>query len=195
MSAVEPRTKRGPAAGATREQVLERARAHFLECRRVDVRAIAAECGVGRGTLYRWFGSREQLLGEAMLGVVEPRVADARVHVGGRGAAALLDTFDLVYRGLAAAPHVRALIERERDTALAVITSSSGPVHPRMVELTQAMIEAEVERGGYWPPTNPPTLAYVLVRLAEGLLFNYAPDDMPKDLDRLREMLAALLGA
>lgn len=194
MSAVEARGKPGRVAGATREEVVERARARFLECRRVDMSAIAAECGVGRATLYRWFGSREQLLGEAMLGVVEPRIADARAHVGGHGGAALVDTFDLVYRGLAAAPHVSALIEREREIALAVITSSTGPVHPRMVEVIQALIEAEVERGDYWPPTTPPALAYVLVRLAEGLLFNHA-DDLPKDLDRLREILAALIGA
>ena len=37
-------------------------------------------------------------------------------------------------------------------------------------------------------------LAYVLVRLAEGLLFNPA-DDLSNDLDHLREVLAALIGA
>ena len=194
MSAVEARGKPGRVAGATREEVVARARAEFLACRRVDMSATAAACGVGRATLYRWFGSREQLLGEAMLGVVEGRIADARAHVGGHGAGALLDTFDLIYRGLAAAPHVGALIEREPDTALTVITSSTGLVHPRMVELSQALIEAEVEHGGYSPTTIPPVLAYVLVRLAEGLLFNPA-DDLSNDLDHLREILAALIGA
>jgi AcrR family transcriptional regulator len=194
VSAVEPRPKRGPPAGATRDEVLERARARFLECRRIDVQAIAAECGVGRATVYRWFGSREQLIGEAMLGVIEKRIADARALVGGHGAPALLDTFDLVYRGLSAAPHVRAFIEQDRLTALPLMTSSSGPLHPRMVEIVRALMDAEVERGGYEPPTATNALAYVLVRLAEGLLFNYAEDDMPKDLDRMREVVAALLG-
>jgi len=194
MSAVEARGKPGRVAGASREEVVERARAEFLACRRVDMSATAAECGVGRATLYRWFGSREQLLGEAMLGVVEQRIADARAYVGGHGAPALLDTFDLIYRGLAAAPHVTALIEREPDTARTVLTSSTGAVHPRMVELSQALIDAEVGRDGYRPPTTPPVLAYVLVRLAEGLLFNRA-DDVSHDLDHLREVLAALIGA
>jgi AcrR family transcriptional regulator len=194
VSVAEPPRKRGPAAGATREEVVACTRAEFLACRRIDVQAIASDCGIGRATLYRWFGSREQLIGEAMFGVVERRMADARALAPGHGAPALLDTLDLVYRGLSAAPHVRAFIEQDRPTALRLMTSSSGPLHPRMVDTVRALIDDEVERGDYTPPTDAATLAYVLVRLAEGLLFNYADDDIPKDLDRMREVTAALLG-
>jgi AcrR family transcriptional regulator len=195
MPEVDTRPRRGPAPGATREEVLSVARQHWLDCRRIDVSAIAAECGVGRATVYRWFGSREGLLGEAMMGVFEARVADARAAAGGKGAKALLDTFDLIYRGLVAAPHIRAFIERERAVALPLMTSSSGPVHPRIVELIKGLIDAEVERGDYEPTTDTGTLAYVLVRTTEALLFNYEADDVPKDFERLREVHAAVLGA
>jgi len=191
-----PRTgTRGPAPGATRDEVLALARAHFLDCRRVDVRAIAAESGVSRATLYRWFGSREGLLAEAMMQVFEARVADARAAVGGRGAKALVETIDLIYRGLAAAPHVRALIDRERAVALPLMTSSEGQVHPRIVEIIRGLIEAEVKRGDYEAPADPETLAYVFVRLAEAMLFNYETDANAKDVERLREVSAAMLGA
>src|SRR4051812_13806945 len=195
MSVAEPPRRRGPAAGASRDEVLARTTADFLACRRIDVQAIAADCGVGRATIYRWFGSRERLIGEAMLGVISQRIGDARGAVPGQGAEALVAAFDLVYRGLVAAPHVRAFIERDRGTALPLMTSSSGPIHPRLVELVQGMIEDEVKSGAYDPPADPGVLAYVLVRLTEGLLFNYAEDDVPKDLDRLREAMASLLGA
>jgi len=181
-------------AGATREEVLACVTEEFLACHLIDVQAIAAECGIGRATLYRWFGSRDRLIGEAMLGVVSQRIADAREQVGGHGAKALLDTLDLVYRGLSAAPHVRYFIDQDRATALPLMTSSSGALHPRMVEITKGLIDAEVEGGHYEPPTDSATLAYVLVRLTEGLLFNYAEDDMPKDLERTREVIAVLLG-
>jgi AcrR family transcriptional regulator len=193
MSVAEPPRRRGPVPGANREEVLAVARAHFLDCRRVDVQAIAAECGVGRATVYRWFGSREGLIGEAMLGVFEGRAADARAAARGRGATALLQTFDLIYRGLAEAPHIRAFIERERTTALPLMTSSSGVVHPRIVELVRELIDAEVEHGSYRPPADTATMAYVIVRLAEALVFNYAADDIPKDIERLREVWSALL--
>lgn len=189
-----PRT-RGPAPGATRDEVLAIARACFLECRRLDVRAIAAEAGVSRATLYRWFGSREGLLAEAMMEVFEARVADARAAVGGRGAEALVETIDLIYRGLAAAPHIRAFIDRERTVALPLMTSSEGQVHPRIVEIIRGLIEAEVARGDYEAPADPETLAYVFVRLAEALLFNYETDEIAKDVERLREVSEAMLGA
>ena len=190
-----PQRRGGPAAGATREEVLAVARAEFLACRRIDVQAIAGQCGVGRATIYRWFGSREQLLGEAMMSVFSERVGAARGAVGGEGAQALLDTIGLIYAGLAAAPHIQALIERERVTAMPLMTSSEGPVHPRIVHLIQDLIEAEEARGEYRPPSDPATLAYVLVRLAEALLFNYTTDEVPKDLERLRVVVATLLGA
>jgi AcrR family transcriptional regulator len=46
-----------------REQVVQRALGCFLSCERVDMQSLAAELGVGRATLYRWFGDREKLLG------------------------------------------------------------------------------------------------------------------------------------
>src|SRR5438552_1083020 len=57
---------RGRPAGATRDAVLSAALYHYLRGQRVDVQALAAELGVGRTTIYRWFGSREQLLGEVV---------------------------------------------------------------------------------------------------------------------------------
>src|SRR3954462_13841299 len=42
------------------------ARRKFLSAERIDMRALAAEFGVTRVTLYRWVGSREQLLVEVV---------------------------------------------------------------------------------------------------------------------------------
>jgi len=190
----ESASRRGPLPGATREEVLARATATFLACERIDLQALASECGIGRATLYRWFGSREGLIGEAMVQVVSERFAAARRVIGGRGAEALLGTFDLIYRGLVAAPHVRAFIDAERATALTLMTSSSGPLHPRMVELVRDLIDAEVREADYRPPSDPTALAYVLVRLTESLLFNYVEDDLAKDIEHLQEVVAALLG-
>jgi AcrR family transcriptional regulator len=191
--AVERRS--GPAPGATREEVLAVARERFLACERVDVRAIAAECGVGRATVYRWFGSRENLVAEAMVGVFEARVAEARGAFDGEGVEGLLDGIGLIYAGVVSAPHLRTLVEREPEVARRVITSSAGEVHPRVVALIRGLLDAEIERGSYEPPIDPGTLAYVLVRLAESALFHYDTDEYPRDLARMREVQAALLGA
>lgn len=47
----------------SRERVIARALEAFLASERVDMQSLAAELGVGRATLYRWFGDREKLLG------------------------------------------------------------------------------------------------------------------------------------
>lgn len=193
--ALSERRQSGPAPAASRDQVLAIAREHFLGCRRVDVKGIAAESGVGRATMYRWFGSREGLLAEAMLGVFAERVAGAQSAVAGEGAEAVQETISRIYAGLAEAPHIQFLISTERATALTLMTSSDGPVHPRIVELIQGLIEGERARGDYEPPSDPATLAYVLVRLAEAMLFNYASDEAARDLAKLREVMAPLLGA
>jgi AcrR family transcriptional regulator len=185
-----PRRGRPPAA--SREDVLALALHAYLHGERVDVQAIAAELGLGRTTIYRWFGSREGLIGEVVVRAAEPLFDDARAGARGRGGAALLDTFDRINHGLAAAPALRSFLELERD-ALRILTSSGGPVQPRMVAKIQGYIEAEVRRG-FHPPVDPATLAYAIVRLAEAFLFNDAVGAVRGDVDRLREIEAALLG-
>jgi AcrR family transcriptional regulator len=158
----------------------------------VDVQAIAGELGLGRTTIYRWFGSRERLLGEAIARAGEPLVDAARAEAAGRGGAMLLDTFDRLNRALARAPALRSFLEHERD-ALRILTSSAGIVQPRMVERITGLIEDEVRAGTYDPPVDPSTLGYAIVRLAEAFLYNDA-DGMRGDVERLREVEAALLG-
>jgi hypothetical protein len=122
----------------------------------------------------------------------EPLFDEARARARGRGGAALLDTFDRINRGLASAPALRRFLELERD-ALRILTSSGGSVHARMVEKVRGYIEEESGRG-FTPPVEPATLAYAIVRLAEAFLYNDATTAVRGDVDRLREIEAALLG-
>jgi AcrR family transcriptional regulator len=186
--------RRGRPPAASREEVLERALHHYLRGRRIDVQAIAAELGLGRATIYRWFGSREDLIGEVLLAASEPLLDAARASARGRGGNALLDTFDRYNRSLADAPALRQFVENERDAALRIITSSGGRVQPGIVERITGLIEDEVRAGRYDPPVEPSTLGYAIVRLAEAFLFNDAIAGMRGDVDRLREVEAALLG-
>lgn len=55
-----------PEGGATPEVALAVATQHFLEGKRVDMQILALEVGVGRATLYRWFGDREKLIGQVL---------------------------------------------------------------------------------------------------------------------------------
>jgi AcrR family transcriptional regulator len=194
MSPGETINVRGRPAAASREDVVDAGLYRYLRGRRVDVQAIAAELGVGRATIYRWFGSREKLIGEVIIRATEPVLAEARSGLQGKGGPGLLDTFDRFNRALADAPALRAFLEQEHDAALRIIASGGGLVQPRMVELIAALISEEAVAGTYEPPVEPSTLGYAIVRLAEAFLFNDAVAGIRGDVDRLREVEAALLG-
>ena len=184
----------GPAAAATRAQVLDVARREFGDGRRLDVSAIAAELGLARATLYRWFGSRDGLLGEMIARDAEEYFRRVRARVKGGGGRALLETFDQINRGLTRSFALRRFLEQEREAALRTLTSSGGIVEPRSVAVIADLIEDEVRRGAYDPPVDVPTLAYAIVGLANAYLYNDAVAGIRGDVDRLRDVEAALLG-
>jgi AcrR family transcriptional regulator len=167
----------------------------YLRGQRIDVQAIAAELGLGRTTIYRWFGSREGLIGEVLNAAADSLLDASCAQARGRGGHKLLDTFDRFNRSLADAPALRQFVEQERDAALKIITSSGGVVQPHNVARIAELIQAEVRAGTYEPRVEPATLAYAIVRLAEAFLFNDAAAGMRGDVDRLRDVEAAILGA
>jgi AcrR family transcriptional regulator len=186
--------RRGRPPAASREDVLSAAMHRYLRGRRVDVQAIAAELGLGRTTIYRWFGSREDRIGEVLVRAAAPLLEDARAKARGRGGPALLDTFDRLNRSLVDAPALLQFVEQEREAALRIITSSAGRPQQTMVARIAEMIEDEVRAGNYEPPVEPATLAYAIVRLAEAFLFNDAIAGIRGDVERLRDVEAAILG-
>jgi AcrR family transcriptional regulator len=186
--------RRGRLAAASRDDVLDAGLYRYLRGERVDVQALAAELGVGRTTIYRWFGSREQLLGHVVARAAEAVLARIRTETKGSGGPLLLEIFDRFNRALADAPALRAFLEQERDTALRIINSSGGVVTPRMVERIAEIIEEQVGSGAYRAPVEIETLAYAIVRLAEAFIFNDAAAGIRGDVDRLRDVEAAILG-
>jgi AcrR family transcriptional regulator len=157
--------------------VLRAVAEQYIRGERVDVTIVARRLGIGRATIYRWFGSREALLGEVLAHEFD-----------------LLDVFDRINRTLASSRALRRLLEQERNVAMRLLTSSDGIVQPRAVACIEALIAAEVAAGTFDPPADPRTLAYAIVRLAEAFLYNDTAIGIRGDHERLREVEAALLG-
>ena len=186
--------RRGRPATASPDDVLALVTELYLDGRRVDITVVASRLGLGRATIYRWFGSREALLGEVIARELELLVTRKRAEVRRRGAPGLLEVLDRVNRTLTRSRAVRRLLEQERDAAMRMLTSSAGVVEPRAVACVQSMIEREMAAGDYEPPADPATLAYALVHLRHAFLWNDATNGVRGDYERLREVQAALLG-
>jgi AcrR family transcriptional regulator len=185
---------RGRPPATTREAVVDAALQHFLHSRRIDVQALAAETGVSRATIYRWFGSRDGLLGAAMIKAFTPLMAEARASTKRRGAAALADTFGAVADLLAGASGLSFFLESERGGALRILTSSDGPIQPHVVAMVEEIVETEVRAGAYEPTVEIDTLAYATVRLVEAFLYNDGVAGISGEVYRLRPMLEAMYG-
>jgi len=183
----------GRPAAASREDALAVGRSRFLAGERIDVQAIARELGLARATMHRWFRTRELLIGEVLAELGEERMRTMRSRTRGDGAKALLDTFYAFNEELASSEGMRALLVSETELGLRVLTDSSGVVQPRMVAAVQELIEEEIA-AGYAPALAPDLLAYAIVRLAEAFFYNDAAAGVIGDLDKLRQIEAALLG-
>jgi AcrR family transcriptional regulator len=169
-------------------------RAQYLNGDRVDLTVVARELGLGRATIYRWFGSREALISEAVYREFEVLLARKRKDVSGTGAAWLLNILDAVNRTLSRSTALRRLLEQERQVGLRLLTSSGGTVQPRVVAAIRGLIDEQVAAGAYEPTASSDTLAYALVRLMEAFLYNDAAAGIRGDHERMREVQAALLG-
>jgi AcrR family transcriptional regulator len=185
----------GRPAACSRDDALSLAIQRFLACERVDVQAIAKQLGLARATMHRWFQTRDLLLGEALATLGEQRLLAIRAQTKGSGASALLNCFDSYNHELVGSEPLRFLLAQEQERALRILTSSVGVVQPRTVAAVERMLTTEMARGKFAPPTEPGVLAYAIVRLGEAFLYNDAVVGVRRDTERLREVIAALLGA
>lgn len=192
-SVIVPKPRGRPPA-ATKEQLLQAVTRRFLAGERIDIRAVCAELGLSRATAHRWFGSRDAVIGEAMVQLVVPLFRRIERSIGGVGADRLVDVFERQLRVLAEDKALRRFLAHERDAAHRILTSSDGVVERQVVALIQSTIETEVARG-YEPAADPAVIAYAIVRMAESFLYADAASGFRGDFDRLRPVYAALLGA
>jgi AcrR family transcriptional regulator len=196
-TATPDRTPRPPGrpASATPDDVLDTVMAAFLAGERVEINAVAAQLGVSRASIYRWFGSRDGVLGAALAREITRIFTAADRRCGERGAQRVSQVLDTAVRWLVDHGSLRRYFDTESTAALQLITRSDGPVHTATVGAVCTLIRRAEDEDGYRPPIERDTLAYALVRLCEAFLYNDAVAELRGDVDRLRAVQAALLRA
>ena len=172
---------------------LKSARRRFLKKERVDMSELASDLGVGRATLYRWVGSREQLLGEVLWSMTEAGLAEARSQAKGKGAEWVLQIYRIMGDQIVANEPLHHFIASEPELALRVMTSKISPQQRRMTEAWRDIL-LEAERGkGLKLRLDVDTLAYVLVRIAESFLWSDLITGEQLDLEKANDVARALL--
>lgn len=184
----QDRRRAGPA------DAFHAARETYIRGERLDMQRLARQLGVSRGTLYRWTGDRERLLvdvvwsfAEELFDWTEGKVDDAR---GAELVARRLDAFMHV---LATSPPLKAFLAHDQDVAFRILTRRGMGIQERAVARFAADLRALEARGDYAPRLDPDVLAYAIVRIIEGFVYNDTIAGIEPDLEGAGAVIRALL--
>jgi AcrR family transcriptional regulator len=167
----------------------------FLELRRVDMRALAADVGMGRSSLYRKARSRDHLLGELLWYMARRTVARAVEEATGlHGSRWVIAVIDRFLHDVHSQPALRRLLQEEPEAALRMLTSKHGAVQQRMIDVVERLLAQEEALETADLSLDRGTLAYVIVRIGESFLYADVIADNQPDVDRAVEVIARLLG-
>lgn len=171
------------------------ARRMYLRGKRLDMQALAAELEVSRATLYRWTGDREQLLSDILWSLSNDIFEQAKAdHPRHTGAKRLLAIFRQHVGALVQARPLHVFLQQETHAALRILTSAEGGVQPRTVRALAELYREEQQAGAFTPRNDIDSLAYAVVRLTEGFIYNDAIVSLrPAQVDRAASIVSLLL--
>jgi AcrR family transcriptional regulator len=179
---------------ATPAAAFRAARRTFLRCERLDMRALALELGISRATLYRWTGDRDTLLSDVLWSLSDDVFEQAKqATVQLRGTERLLAVFRRHVEVLIEARPLRMFLRQETHAALRILTARDGLVQPRTIQKLAELYREEQEAGNFQPAVDVDTLAYAVVRVTEGFIYNDAVVAVEPELERAAAIVSLLL--
>jgi AcrR family transcriptional regulator len=177
-------------------EIFHAALAIYQDRRRLDMRALALELGMGRATLYRKVGNRDRLLGEVMWHLTRVAMAWSLARAEGRvGAERVVEVLRLFMSAVNQSSEFRHFLEAEPEAALRILTSKHGPVQPGVTDALERLLAQEEERGHLRLSIDRGTLAYVLVRIGESFLYSDVITGEPVDVGKAADAFRAVLGS
>jgi AcrR family transcriptional regulator len=166
----------------------------YQQGRRVDMGELASELGISRATLYRWTGHREQLLADVLWSLSDEIFEQAKAdHPEHLGAERLLAIFRQHVGALIAAEPLHVFLQQETHAALRILTSPDGGVQSRTVWKLAELYLEEQQAGAFEPKIDAASLAYAVVRVTEGFIYNDAITTIEPGLERAARIVALLL--
>jgi len=166
----------------------------YVSGRRLDMQSLARRAGVGRATLYRRVGKREQLLDEVVWWrarrlVVEQVQATAAQAGVARIAAVIGGVLGAVERDRP----LRAFLESDPEAAMRILTGTRSTAAKGMAGALENLINLERRRGTFEADLDTATLAYAIMRICEGFLYADVIADRAPDTGRAVTVIEALL--
>lgn len=166
---------------ASREHALRFARMQFEHGERVDMQSLAAALGVGRTTLYRWVGDREQLITELLAEMTDELWAAIGTKRRRRSIDAAIDMIREFMTVTAGFAPLRDFAQREPTLALRILVSPRGQVQDRIRAGVTAALERNLADEQLPVPVD---VIDVLVQVGAGLQWTPIVIGDPPDIER-----------
>jgi AcrR family transcriptional regulator len=166
----------------------------YVSGQRLDMQSLARQGGVGRATLYRRVGNREQLLDEVIWWRARHLLVDqVQVTAALAGVDRIAAVIGGVLRAVEKDKPLRGFLESDAEAALRILTGTRSRVQKGMAGALQNLIDLERGRGAFEADPDTPTLAYAIVRICEGFLYADVIADRSPDIGRAITVIEALL--
>jgi AcrR family transcriptional regulator len=143
------------------------ARRRFQAAQRVDMSALADELQINRVTLYRWVGSREQLLVEVLWSLTTRNLELVRSEVHDTGAERVVQVVTRWLENVIDNRGMQRLLSEEGELALRLLTLRDSGFQPRLIAAFEELLREEADAGRLDVPADLHDVAYVIVRLVE----------------------------
>jgi AcrR family transcriptional regulator len=194
ITPLQRQLSRPPASRPTPLDALALARRVLLAGQRLDMNSLAAELGINRVTLYRWVGSREQLLVEVLWSLTDRTIAGIWQEIDGAAAGPRVpETLRRWVQLTLDTPGVSAFLHGESETAMRLLSLKSGGFQPRLFALVRDLVAADLDAGRVATPLPVDELTFTVVRVCESYLYQPAITGEKPDPDMLGRVLAVLM--
>ncbi|MBA4609089.1 hypothetical protein H1W00_11430 [Aeromicrobium sp. Marseille-Q0843] len=177
----------------TKDDAYRLGRRTYLNGERFDLGRMADELGVNRVTLYRWVGTKEQMLVDVTWQLTDLTLRQewekAKDSPGPR-VPAVIGGF---LRAMFSWPEVRRFNEENNAFLMRVMTTAEYGFHARLVGAVRGYVERDVAEGRTTDTVPAQDLAYACVRLVESYVYLPSITGAPPAPEAAQRVLEALL--
>lgn len=172
------------------------ARDRLLAGERIDMQQLATELAVDRSTLFRWVGSRDQLVSQILHELGQQTLARVLRNVrdqGLSGAQLVAETLGGFADELITARFFRTYLRREPERALRLLTTNASFVQREMIGAVERLLDEQVDPAALSYPMPIHDLAYLVIRIGESFIYTDLITGGVPDSGKARTALLALL--
>lgn len=172
--------------------VLRLGKTMMLAGRRVDMQVLADELGVNRVTLYRWVGSREQLLTEVLWALTEATIERVWQEVGEQPGPRVPAALGQWIRLALDAPGVGHFLADENDLAMRLFSSGLAGLQARLLTLVQELIRRDIHEQRVETTLALDKLAFAVAQICQSGVYRMI-SGATADPDAVRRAVSVLL--